>query len=79
MASGSPSYAPLTIGMSPDSLPFEVFEMIVGQISFVDLPRFLQTSKAINVRGIVGTLSYSSMHLQGPDTAPNLLRSQKRI
>jgi hypothetical protein len=29
--------------------PFEVFEMVVGQISFVDLPYFLQTSKQVQV------------------------------
>jgi len=34
------------------SFPPEVFEMIVGAISFVDLPHFLQTSKTINVHSI---------------------------
>ena len=34
----------------PLSLPFEVFEMLIGAVSFVDLPYFLQTSKAINVQ-----------------------------
>ena len=31
------------------SLPLEVFEAIVGAVSFVDLPHFLQTSKQIKV------------------------------
>lgn len=32
------------------SLPPEVFDMIVGAISFVDLPNFLDASKAIKVK-----------------------------
>ena len=31
------------------SFPFEVFEMILGEITFSDLPYFLQTSKTVNV------------------------------
>lgn len=38
-----------TLGPDPNSLPLEVFEAIIGAISFVDLPHFLQTSKAIYV------------------------------
>ena len=30
--------------------PLEVFEMIIGEIDFRDLPYLLQTSKAVNVR-----------------------------
>jgi len=37
------------LGPDPNSLPLEVFEAIVGTISFVDLPHFVQTSKAIYV------------------------------
>jgi hypothetical protein len=29
--------------------PLEVFEMIIGRVSFVDLPYFIQTSKTIKV------------------------------
>ena len=38
-------------GLKPDplSLPFEVFQLIIGAVSFVDLPYFIQTSKAVNV------------------------------
>jgi len=31
------------------SLPLEIFEKVVGDVSFVDLPHFLQTSKQIKV------------------------------
>jgi hypothetical protein len=31
------------------SFPPEVFEMVVGAMSFVDLPYFVQSSKTINV------------------------------
>jgi hypothetical protein len=32
------------------SMPIEVFEAIVGAIRFIDIPHFLKTSKAVNVR-----------------------------
>ena len=35
--------------MSITSFPLEVFEMVVGAMSFVDLPYFVQSSKTINV------------------------------
>ena len=31
------------------SLPLEIFEQVVGALSFIDLPHFLQTSKGIKV------------------------------
>jgi hypothetical protein len=37
------------LGPDANSLPLEVFEAILGTMSFVDLPHFLQTSKAIYV------------------------------
>jgi len=33
----------------PVSLPYEVFQLIIGAVSFVDLPYFIQASRAINV------------------------------
>jgi hypothetical protein len=35
--------------MSILSLPLEMFEQVVGAMSFVDLPHFIQTSKQIKV------------------------------
>ena len=35
--------------MSLTTFPLEVIEMIIGEISFVDLPYFLQTSRVIQV------------------------------
>ena len=35
--------------MKLDELPFEVFERIVQNVSFVDLPYFLQVSRSVHV------------------------------
>jgi hypothetical protein len=35
--------------MKLDELPFEVFERIVENVSFVDLPYFLQVSRSVHV------------------------------
>ena len=38
------------------SLPFDVFEIIIEEFRFVDLPYFMQSSKAINVSSISNAL-----------------------
>jgi hypothetical protein len=43
------------------SFPPEVFEVVVGAMSFVDLPYFVQSSKTINVpRSLISQLTRSA-------------------
>ena len=47
--SPSPLDRSCSTAMNITSFPPEVFEMVVGAMSFVDLPYFVQSSKTINV------------------------------
>jgi hypothetical protein len=62
--------------MDLNTMPFEVFEMIVGEISFVDLPNFLRVSKQILVPSLsIGTdasqLAFTGTKYALPHTMAN--------